>query len=242
VVAVTDGEEHHRRLLGHAVASRKRRRVGERVQRPCHALASSGVDRVSGDATASKHQFGFVQLREPLALGADRFDHRAVRVVDQHQDVRHLELGAAPDLDPRSQALDHRPFGRAYRARGLAAEIVLLEIELQHEPAADAIAERSLDVNGACVCVQHAVGEIAPHRVLDSFDARRGVRFPQVRLGEDQVQCRRRVANHARDAVPVLRLGGVLIAGDHGPLREIDSRAWEKNPRQSEASPSAHVR
>ena len=41
--------------------------------------------------------------------------------------------------------------------------------------------------------------------------------------------------------LPVFRLGSVLIAGDHSPLGEIDSRAGQKDPRQPEASLSAHI-
>lgn len=126
------------------------------------------------------------------------------------------------------------------QARGVAAEVVVLEIEFQHQAAADALADRSLDIDGACVLADEPLGELAAHRVLDATDARRGIRRSQVHLGEDQMQGRRRSAHFTLDAVPVLRLRGVLIAGDHGPFRQIDLGAGQEKPRQAEAGLIVH--
>jgi hypothetical protein len=149
VIAIADSEEHHRGIVRHSVTRRKRRRTRQGAQRLGHAFTLRPVDGVSGDMPATEHQVGFVQLRQRLSLGTDWFYHRARWIVDQHEDVWQFQFGAASHLDARGEARDHRAFGRADRACGLAAEVVLLEIEFQHQPAADSMADGSLYVDGA---------------------------------------------------------------------------------------------
>jgi hypothetical protein len=161
--------------------------------------------------------------------------------VDQHQDVRQLELGVAPHLDARRQARDNRAFGRANRAGGAGAEVVVLEVELEHHPAPRATFQAALDKQGAFALDEQARREVLAHRRLDAGDARRGVRRLEVHLGEDHSQGRRRSAHLLLHPASMAGPGGVPVASDDGPLREADTRPRKTEARQPETVVCVHA-
>ena len=87
---------------------------------------------------------------------------------------------------------------------------------------------------------QQPVGKVAAHRLLDALDARRRIASAQEGFREDQLQGRGRVADLARHPLPVVGLGGVLVAGDHGPLRQVDAGPGQEHVRQPETGGLVH--
>jgi hypothetical protein len=69
--------------------------------------------------------------------------------------------------------------------------------------------------------------QIVAHGGLDPRDPRFGVGVLEVGLGEDEAEGRGRASDEGRGALPILPLGGVLIAGDDGPLAVIGSRGGQ---------------
>jgi hypothetical protein len=104
----------------------------------------------------------------------------------------------------------------------------VLQVQFEHQAAARVRADAALDQHRAGMVGQQALGKVAAHRGLDARDACRRIGRAQVDLGEDQVQRRRRIADLAFHLLPVQRFGGVLVAGDHRPLRHV-----EAGPRQA---------
>ena len=126
----------------HAVACRERLRVGQRVQRLDSARAMRlAVDRVAGDVPAAEHQLGLVELRQR---------HRAPRPAVRSRSApgRRSAPGCAatPVGAPRRTSMRGArrativPSVGRIRLVRTAAEVVVLEIEFQHQPAARCVA------------------------------------------------------------------------------------------------------
>jgi hypothetical protein len=167
----------------------------QRRQRLHGARAGLGTDREAGNVSAAEHQLGCRTAGQVLARGGQRFDHRARGVVDQHQDVRQLQFGVAPHRDARRQPRDDGAFGGADQAAGRGAEVVVLEVELQHQAAPRAAVDAALDQHRAAVVDEQAARLVVVHRGLDVPDTRRRITRFEEDLGEDQPQGRRRVAD-----------------------------------------------
>ena len=234
MVAVADREQHRRGAGRHGQARGEGLRLDQREQGALHGARLRLADREAAQVTTAGHQLGVVQRTHRVAPGGCGLDHGAQRVVDQHQDVRQLELGAAAHLDARRQPLDDGALGGADQALGRGAEVVVLEVQLEHQPAARVRAAAPFDQHRAVMLDQHAVGQIALHRRLNARDALGRIVGAQVSLGEDQVQRRCGIADLAPQLLPVLRLRGVLVARHHRPLAQVDARPRQEQVRQPE--------
>jgi hypothetical protein len=162
-------------------------------------------------------------------------------VVDQHQDMGQLELGAFAHLQARRDALDDGAFRRPDQALAAGSVVVVLEVQLQHQAAPHAaVGKPALDQHQAIMAAQPALRQATAHRFVDALDPKRLVVGGQVDLGEDHVQRRRRVADLAGHSRPVRRLAGVLVAGDHAPAGEVQPLAGQQQARGAKTGNRVH--
>ncbi len=172
------------------------------------------------------HQVDIVQFLQPVRLVEQRFNHGAVRVVNPQHDMGQLDRRALAHRKAGRDTLFHGLFGRA-DGRGRAEMIiVILQIERHYEALAGA---RPAGITGGQhnargQLLQNAVRKVLAHCIVDRADAAFYVRLLQVNLGQGEAQGRRRAADLTVKLLPVFRLGGILVAGDHGPFCKVGTR------------------
>ena len=106
---------------------------------------------------------------------------------------------------------------------GAGGEVVLLQVHHANQAVADfPVRLDPLDIEEAVLqgAEQPAV-QIGAHGGVDGGDALLHVRGVQPRLGEDEPQGGGGVSHVLLHRLPILGLGGELVAGHHGPLCHI---------------------
>ena len=232
MVAVADGEVEQREILGQMVFFIECLAVVQRVhgvnQRVSHLALR---DEPAVDVSAALHQIGVIDLVEPVELIEHRLDDRAVGIVDQDHDVRQFHGGVLADLEARRNALLNGLFGRTDQRAGACLVLIGLEVDGGDQTAArcgSAGETLGQDETGRQL-TQGAVGQITLHGGIDVCDALCDIILLQIDLRQRDAECGRRVADGAVGLRPVFRLGGVLVAGDDGPLAKISTFLRDEN-------------
>ena len=173
---------------------------------------------------AALHEVEIIELlvvREVLRKG---LDNGLFIVVDENDDVGQFERCAVADPKTRGNALDDRAFGGADKGGRTLGIIVCFEVE------SDDKAVAGLSVNGAAgenealaLVFEDALLNIFVHSLADGGNALRFAGLFEIDLGEHQAEGGRRVADDLLALVPVIGLGGVLIARDASPFGEVDA-------------------
>ena len=189
------------------------------------------VHEVPGDVPASLHEVEVVHLLQ--ARAEQGLDDGPAGVVDEDHDVRGLDGRVLADLYPGREAFDDGPLGCPDEAFGAFMEIVPLEVEGHHEalarapPGGDPVNEDE----ARPLRSERAVVEILPHAGIDLSRGLFVVALLEVRLGEDDMKGGRVLPHEVPDPFPVFGLRGVLVAGDHGPSREVDALSRQQDLR-----------
>ena len=177
----------------------------------------------AGDMAAVLHQVGIIQLVIRGGLLEQRLDDLTVGIVDQNHDVRQLQARALTNLETGRNTLDNRLFGRADERCGTGRVFIRFQIDRQHDAAAragaagPALGQHDAGGQGA----QRAVLHILLHGLMDFFRAGSNVRVLQINLRQGQTQGRGCVTDGLVSLGPVVRLRGVLVAGDDCPLGQV---------------------
>ena len=234
VVAVAHGEEEHgviAVLLFKSILVGELREGGEdvlHVPLPRH--------KTTGDMAAAQHQVGVVEAGKLLRLLHQGLDDGTLGVVDEDQDVGELHRGPLPDLQPGRDAGDDGPLGGADQGTGALGVVVFFEIK-SHDQAVACIA-----VGGAFhqhealgLLLQDALLQILLHVGLDGGDTLGLIRAAQIRFRQNEVQRGGGVTDDLPGFLPILLLGGELVAGHHGPLHHVRSLGREHHFRDENA-------
>ena len=91
--------------------------------------------------------------------------------------------------------------------------------------------------------LENSIGLVLGHRRLDALQDLVVLAAFQMHHGEDEAESGRRVAHNVLDVVPVLDLGGVLLARDHRTLAVVDAILGEEHlrPRQGNVLNALHA-
>ena len=178
------------------------------------------VDAPTADPAAAQHQLDVVGFFE--IFQEERFDNRALRIVDQHHDMRRLQRRLLPHLYPRRQATLVGALGGADQLLGPVAIIILLKVERDDQPFARRGApDITLDQhNTGPLLAQHSIRQIFLHPLVDTGDDFFAVGRVEIYLRKNQVQRRGGGPNDPPYFLPVFGLRGVLVAGDDRPRFE----------------------
>ena len=129
------------------------------------------------DVAASLHQVEVIELLRPLQLLADGFDHRAARVVDEHQDVGHLQGRVLADPQPGGDALHNGALCGPDQGGGALGIIVILQVQGHDQPLAGFAIHRTAHIGKAFPLIfQYAGVHIFLHVGVDGRDPLRLVR------------------------------------------------------------------
>ena len=180
-------------------------------------------DVVAADVAAVLHQVEVVDLFHGVGCGGQRLDNGLVGIVDQQHHMGQLDGRVAAHLGPGRNAIQHGALGGTDQCAGAGGEIVSVQVHHTDQAVADlAVGLLALDVDqGIGQRLEHAVGQVLLHGVIDILDVLVHVGSLQVGLRQDQTQGGGRVAHFFLHCLPVLRLRGELVAGDDCPLVHV---------------------
>ena len=219
VVAVPHGKEHDRLVPG-AVAGVERGRAGQGGQGAGDLDLLILGEFPALNVTAPLHQVEVVQDLHGTGLCGQGLNDRFLRVVHQEHHVRQFHRGIFPHGHSGGDAGEDRPLGGPDGGGGMGLIVVLLQVHHADEaPPHLSAVQRALHIKeGAGVLLKAALPKIAAHGVVDLHDIGLDVGPLQAALRQDHAQGGGGPAHILLHPLPVLRLGGVLIAGHHAPL------------------------
>ena len=219
VVAVPHGEEEHRLVHG-AVLGVEGGGVGQGPQGGGHQGHALPVQLPAGDVAAPLHEVEVVHLLHPVLPGGERLDHRLLRIVGQEHDVGQLQRGVLAHRHPGRDAGHDRALGGPHQGGRAGLIVVLLQIHHAHQaPAQPQVVQPPLHIDeGGGQGAEPVFPQVAGHGVVDLHDVGLHVGAVQAALRQDQPQGGGGGAHILLHPLPVLRLGGVLVAGHHRPL------------------------
>ena len=222
VVAVAHREQQRCRVLQAVLFLHGLRRAHSRqgVRHGVHL----GVRQLPAlQVPAALLQVKVIQLLHLPAGGGQGLNNRAVRVVDQQHHVGQLNGGVLPYPYPGWDAGEHRPLRGPDQGAGAGGEVILVQIHHADEAVAHlAVGLRALNIEqGPRQGLKDALRQIAVHSAVDVRDMGVHIRVVQLGLRQDQPEGGRRVPHSLLHRLPILRLGGELVAGHHGPLGHV---------------------
>ena len=222
MVAVAHGEQQRRRVLQAVFLLHGLRRTHGR-QGVRHRVHLFRRQLPTLQVAAALLEVEVVQLLHAVRPGGQGLDDGPVRVVDQQHHVGQLDGGVLPDPHPGRDTGEHRPLRGPDQGAGAGGEIVLVQVHHADEAMADlAVGLGPLDIEqGLRQGLEHARGQIPVHGAVDGRDVIVHVRVVQPGLRQDQPEGGGCVPHRVLHRLPVLRLGGELVAGHHGPLRHV---------------------
>ena len=234
VVAVPYGEEEHRLVL-HAVAGAEGRRIGQLPEGGGHQGHALPVQPPAGDVAAPLHEVEVVHLFHLILAGGEGLKHRLFRVVGQQHHVGQLQGGVLAHRHPGRNAGHDGALGGPHLGLRAGLVVVLLQIHHAHQaPAQAQVVQPPLHIDQAGgQGAEPLLPQVAGHGVVDLHDVGLHAWAVQAALGQDQAQGGWGGAHQLLHLLPVLRLGGVLVAGHHRPLGVI-TVLWQEDVRRAE--------
>ena len=222
VVAVAHGEQQRRRVLQAVFLLHGLRRTHGR-QGVRHRVHLFRRQLPALQVAAALLEVEVVQLLHAVRPGGQGLDDGPVRVVDQQHHVGQLDGSVLPNPHPGRDTGEHRPLRGPDQGAGAGGEVVLVQIHHADEAMADlAVGLGPLDVEqGLRQGPEHALREIPVHGAVDVRDVLVHIRVVQLGLRQDQPEGGGGVPHRVLHRLPVLRLGGELVAGHHGPLGHV---------------------
>ena len=218
VVAVAHGEQQG----GHApqavlalhgvVAGQAAQGVGQLVHLP-------GGELPAGEVAALEHEVKVIDPLHGVLGGGDGLHTDFFGVVDEQHHVGQLDGGVLPHPHAGGDALQHGALGGPDEGPGAGGVVVLLQVHRRHQAGPDRpVGLGALDVDdGLAVGGEDVPGQVVLHGAVDGGDVLVHVGVAQLALRQNQAQGGGSVSGDAVRLLPVLRLGGKLVAGHHGP-------------------------
>ena len=184
-----------------------------------HALGNEPA----GDMAAVLHQIGVVNSVKRSGFLKERFDNRAVGIVDQDHDVRQLHAGSLAHLETRRDALDNGFFRGTDQGSRAGRVFIRLKIHGKHDSAPRAGAARPAfgQDNAGGKRLQRSLLNVAAHSLMNGFGARCNVHLFQIDFRQGQTQRGGGVSNDAVGLRPIFGLRGILITGDDRPFGKV---------------------
>ena len=222
MVAVAHGEEQGLGVpeavlllhsLGGAEAGQGIRDAGDLV----------GGELPAGEVAAALLKIEVIELLHLGALRRQGLDDAALGIVDEEHHVGQLDGGVLPDPDPGRDAGEDGALGGPDEGAGAGGEVILVQVHHADKAVADlAVRLLALDVEeGIRQGLENALVQIPLHGGVDVGDVLVHIGVIQLGLRQDQPQGGGGVAHVLLHSLPILRLGGELVAGHHGPLAHV---------------------
>ena len=222
VVAIAHGEQQRRRTL-HAVFLLHllpAAQGGKGVRRGINLLLRQ---LPAGEMTASLLEVKVIELLHGAALGGHGLDDSAVRIVNEQHHMGQLDGRVLTHPHPGRDPGENGTLRGPDEGAGTGGKVILIQIHHTNQAVADlAVGLYPLDVDqGVCQRTEDASVQIILHGRVDPGDVFIHIGLIEFCLRQNQPQGGGGVAHRFLHCLPVLRLGGKLIAGHYGPLGHI---------------------
>ena len=179
---------------------------------------------------AALHELEVVGWRP--VLRKQRFDDRTLGIIDKHHDVRRLQERVAAHRGARRQPRPVRAFGAADESPGAGPIVETLQIQRHHQSPSRRAAEGAFHQHEARRHGHQHVFRVFAHALVDGGNRRVPIGVAaQFGLRQHEMQRGRMVAGQLPGLLPVGRLRGVLIAGDHRPRGQRHARLRQQQRR-----------
>ena len=164
-----------------------------------------------------------IELLQLSAFRRQRFYDRSLRIVNQKHYVGQLDGRILPDPHPGRDAGENGALGGPDQRAGTRGKIVLLQIHHTNQSTADfSVGLGALNVDeGLRQSLKNSLIQILLHGGVDALDVAVHIRIIQPRLRQNQSQRGWRVSHCLLHCLPILRLGGELVAGYHSPAGHV---------------------
>ena len=228
VITVAHGEEHDGLIL-RAVFGVEGGGLRQGGQRPGHLRQLLLGEEPALDMPALLHQVKVVQQLHGAGLCGQRLDDGTPGVVGKQHGVGQLDGGVLAHRNPgRDAGHDHALRGPDERVR---PRLVVVGGQIRHahqSPANAAVVQGALHVNhGSRQGFKPPLPDIPGHGGVDVHDVDLHLGAVQAALGQDQPQGGGGAAHPLLHPLPVLGLGGVLVAGHDRPFVVVAVRGQE---------------
>ena len=217
VVAVAHGEDHGHAGKAFVLFPHVGGVVRQARFKVVHGLA---LHQPAGDVTAALHEVKVIELGKGLLPGGNGLEEHLIVVVAEHQDMGQLDGRVLAHPHPGRNALHHGLLRGADGGGGAGRIIIGIQIHHTNKTLADGAAlQRALHIHkGTGIGLEHALFAVLGHGLVDEGGVGGLLGRAQLGLGQDKVDGGRRVAGGFAHPLPIGRLGGKLVAGDHGPF------------------------
>ena len=189
----------------------------------CSESTGHPIDRPSvghvpaAQSTAALHQLEIVR-RFQVVL-EQRLDDGSLGIVDEHHDVRRFQGRLPTHGDAGRQAVAVRPLRAANQFPCAWSVVECVEVQGDNQPSSRGRpTDRAFNEHeSGRLRFEYTARQVLVHAAVDRRDHARAVIAPELRLGKNEMERRRSVADEPSGLKPIVRLGRVLVAGDHRP-------------------------
>ena len=195
-------------------------------------------DEGTGDVSALQHQVGIIY--RSLRCVHQRLDNALVRIVDQNQDVRHLNRCTFTDAQTRWDSFDYSAFGCTGQGSGSLAEVIRFQIRSDYQTGTGTSLSGSLDEHAARFqSAESTVCQILIHGLADVCGLLRLRFFSQENFRKHQAKSGWCIPNDFLYLFPIFRFRSVLVTSNYCPLAVVGAFLWKHDFRnmESECSP-----
>ena len=196
---------------------------GESRQSVCQSVLLILAEEPALQMATLHHELKVVYRLHLGGSGSNGLDAGLVRIVNKEHHVGQLDGCVLPDPDTGRNALQNGTLSGTDQGAGARGVVVLLQIHRRHQTVADlTVRLGALNVNdGILVGLKDVPGQIIVHGTVDIGDVLLHVGIVELALRQNEPQGGGGIPGNAVHLIPVLRLGGELVAGHHGPAAHI---------------------
>ena len=178
---------------------------------------------VALDVAAVLHQVEVIDHLHAVSGSGEGLDDGLLGVINEQHHVGQLNGSVAAHPGTGRNTILNGGLGSADQGAGAGGEVVSIQVHHTYQAVADlAVGLLALHIDqGVAQGLEHALVHIFLHGGVDVPNELIHIGSLQIGLGQDQAQGGGGVAHLLFHGLPILRLGGELVAGHHGPLGHV---------------------
>ena len=166
------------------------------------------------------HKVKVIELFHFSLVGFKRLNNAFFCIVNEYHDMRQLNRCATSYLYSRRYSLHNSGFGRSYGRLRAFAVVILFKVDSANDARSD-LSVRLCSFNvyhSVLILFKNALADIAVHILMYVGYSFINVIVLQIDLRQDKVKCAFCTLCYLFHVSPILRLRGILVAGNYCPF------------------------